>query len=147
MPSLKRLKQHKILLDTHVWIWMVEGDPKIKASARKAIETAKTVFLSPISVWEIGMLVQSGRVELELDRLDWVEQSIEIAGFEVAPISPKIAIQSTRLPGTIHGDPADRLLIAAAHELNAVLVTCDRKILEYGRGNYIHVFDPTSSNY
>lgn len=144
MPSLKRLKQHKILLDTHVWIWMVEGDSKINASARKAIETAKCVFISPISIWEIGMLVQSGRVELELDRLDWVEKSIEIAGFEVASISSKIAIQSTRLPGTIHGDPADRLLIATAHELNAVLVTCDRKILEYGRGNYIHVYDPTT---
>ncbi len=84
-------------------------------------------------------------MERELDRLDWVDKSIEVAELEVAPISPKIAIQSTRLPGTIHGDSSDRLLIATAHELNAVLVTCDRKILEYGRGNYIHVYDPTAS--
>lgn len=58
-------------------------------------------------------------------------------------ISPKAAIQSSRLPGTIQGDPSDRIIIATAHEENAVLVTRDEKILEYGLDKFISVFDPT----
>ena len=58
------------------------------------------------------------------------------------PITPRIAIQSTRLPENAHGDPADKILIATAHECNAVLVTHDQKILEYGKGRFIYVYDP-----
>ena len=145
MPLLKSLKQHKLLLDTHTWIWIIEGNPKIKSSARKSIKNAKHIFISPISIWEIGMLVERKRIELELDRLDWVEKMMEVAGIEIAPITPSIAMQSTRLPGNVHGDPADRLLISTAHEINAVLVTCDRKILDYGRDKYIHAYDPSMS--
>jgi PIN domain nuclease of toxin-antitoxin system len=57
-------------------------------------------------------------------------------------MTPKIAIQSTRLPGIIHGDPADRILTATAHEENAVLVTCDEKLLKYGEENFISVYNP-----
>lgn len=142
MPLIKRLKQHALLLDTHIWIWLVEGSSKIKPFARKAIEDAETLFISPISIWEFGMLVEHHRVEVEMDRLDWIERSIIAAGLEIAPINPRVAIQSTRLPGEMHGDPADRLLVATAHEISAVLVTCERKILQFGRGRFITAFNP-----
>jgi PIN domain nuclease of toxin-antitoxin system len=58
------------------------------------------------------------------------------------PITPRIAIQSTRLPGAIHGDPADRILVATAHECNSVLVTCDEKLLAYGKDKFVNVHDP-----
>jgi PIN domain nuclease of toxin-antitoxin system len=100
------------------------------------------ILISPISIWEIGMLVEKNRISIEMDVLDWVEQSLEGSGTKLVPISPRVAIQSSRLPGIIHGDPADRILVATAFEENAVLVTCDRQLLEYGKGRFISVYNP-----
>lgn len=145
MPILKQIEQHKILLDTHVWIWLLEGNPELSSKFIKAIEINKgfdRTFISPISIWELGMLVEKKRIRLEMDSLDWVNQSLNKTGINLIPISPLIAIQSTRLPGHVHGDPADRILMASAHVENAVLVTCDQKILDYGEDRFISVFCP-----
>ena len=91
------------------------------------------------------MLVEKKRINIEMDVLDWVEQALDTPGIELCPICPRIAIQSTRLEAEIHGDPVDRLLIATASEKNAVLVTCDQKILQYGNGKLITVFNPSKS--
>ncbi len=146
MPILKQLKQHKILLDTHVWLWAMTGSSILKSSFCEAYEKilkSNGVIISPLSIWEMGMLVEKNRIEMEMDVMDWVNQALEIPGTQLCPITPRIAIQSTRLPGDIHGDPVDRLLIATAHEENAVLVTCDKKILAFGAEKFIHVFDPS----
>ena len=148
MSLIKTLKQHKLVLDTHVWIWLISGDKLIKPTFVKSLEEIKKkskIFISPISIWEVGVLVEKKRIKLGMDRLEWVEQALEITGFEVCPITPKIAIQSTRLPGEVHGDPADRILITTAHETNAVLVTCDKKILDYGKDRYLNVYNPCRS--
>ena len=145
MPIVNQIKQHKILLDTHVWIWLMAGDASLSLHFRRAIARCKEhdgIIISPISVWEIGMLVEKKRILLDMDCLDWVEQSLESPGITLVPITPRIAIQSTRLPDEIHGDPADRLLVATAHELNAVLITCDEKLLRYGKYKYISVHNP-----
>lgn len=145
MPVYKNLKQHKLLFDTHVWIWLMLGNECLSTSFRQAVEKYKEkelLFLSAISVWELGMLVERKRIELEIDCLDWVEQALEGSEITLLPLIPRIAIQSTRLPDNPHGDPADRILIATAHEHRAVLVTHDQKILEYGKGQFIGVFDP-----
>ena len=63
-------------------------------------------------------------------------------GFKLVPLSPKIAIESTRLPEQFHGDPADRILIATAREENAVLITYDTKLLIYGHDRFFSVHDP-----
>ncbi|MCB1118820.1 MAG: type II toxin-antitoxin system VapC family toxin [Chlamydiia bacterium] len=143
MPALKKLGQHKLLLDTHIWLWTVLKNPKLGThyidSLKPAVENHR-LYVSPISVWEISMLVAKKRVELEMDCLDWVEKSLR--KILLTPFSPRIAVQSTRLPGLNHGDPADRILIATARELNAVLITHDQKLLEFGQGNFISVFDP-----
>ncbi len=148
MPIIKQLKQHKILLDTHVWIWVMTGNSCLRDSFCKSFEMiAKMdgVLISPISIWEVGMLVEKKRIEIEMDVLAWVDQALDSVGIQLAPITPRIAIQSSRLPGTLHADPADRLLIATAHEENAVLVTCDEKILGYGQDKFISVHNPTKS--
>lgn len=145
MPIYKQLKQHTILLDTHVWLWLMMGNEKLSNSFKKAVDRNienESILISAISLWELGMLVEKKRIELEMDCLDWVEQALENRGINLMPITPRIAIQSTRLPEEIHGDPADKILIATAHEHNAVLVTHDQKILEYGKGRFINVFDP-----
>jgi len=145
MPIFKKLKLHKILLDTHVWIWLMMGDERLSKPFIKSIEQASAreeVFVSAISIWEIGMLVERGRITLEMDCLDWVKQALDSPGISLIPITPEIAIQSSRLPDNSHGDPADRLIMATAFENKAILVTHDQKIIMYGKGQFIDVFDP-----
>ena len=92
------------------------------------------------------MLAEQKRIHLEIDCLDWVEQAFASSNITLIPLTPRIAIQSTRLPETPHGDPADRILIATAHEEGAVLVTCDQKLLEYGQGRFVNVHDPSKKS-
>jgi PIN domain nuclease of toxin-antitoxin system len=145
MPVYKSLKKHKLLLDTHVWIWLMLGDERLNLSFRHIVEQYKEkelIFVSAISVWELGMLVERKRIQLEIDCLDWVEQAFTSSNVNLISLTPRVAIQSTRLPETPHGDPADRILIATAHEYNAVLITHDQKILDYGKSKFIGVYDP-----
>lgn len=146
MPILKSLKRHRILLDTHVFVWIMNDTPLLTKAFKesfKAIFKTRGALLSPMSIWEIGMLVDKKRIEIDMDVLDWVNKALDVPGMFVCPISPRIAIQSTRLPGEVHLDPVDRLLIATAYEENAALVTCDKKILDYGKGKFIAVFNPS----
>lgn len=146
MPIIKEIKQHKLVLDTHVWLWLMMGSPELSRSFRQGIEQSQKhhgVLVSIISTWEIGMLAERKRIQLDMDPLDWVLQALDFPGMRLVQMSPRIAIQSTRLPGTIHGDPADRILVSTAHEENAVLVTCDKKLLEYGEDKFITVYDPS----
>jgi len=145
MPIVKTLRQHKILLDTHVWLWYSSETKTFSQAFQNAIEFNRdrhSMLISPLSIWEIGMLSEKGRIRLGMDPLDWVIQSLEATRFRVLPISPKIAIESARLPGHSHGDPVDRILIATAHEENAVLVTCDEKILSYSLDKYLSAHNP-----
>ena len=145
MPIVKTLKQHKILLDTHIWIWFSTQTKVFSQAFQNVIEFNRgrhTVLLSPLSIWEIGMLSERGRIKLGMDPLDWVIQSLDSTRFRVVPISPKIAIESSRLPGESHSDPVDRILIATSHEENAVLVTCDEKILSYSLDKYVSAHNP-----
>ncbi len=146
MPIVKEIKQHKILLDTHVWIWVAQGNPIVAPAARKAIDRAQQrehLLISPISIWEISKLVERKRIILEMDMTDWLKQWVELPGILTADFSFQVAVLSNRLPGIIHSDPADRILIASAYEEHAVLVTADEKILKYGEDPFISVYDPT----
>jgi PIN domain nuclease of toxin-antitoxin system len=67
------------------------------------------------------MLSERGRLNFEVDCLDWIEQAIVNSNVEVLPLSPRIAIESSRLPGIIHVDPTDRILIATAYDIKAIL--------------------------
>jgi PIN domain nuclease of toxin-antitoxin system len=146
MPIIKTIQKYKLVLDTHVWIWLLIGSQKLSVSFRKAINHAQehdAILISPISIWEVGMLVAKRRIELEKDTLDFIEEALNLPGFRLTPITPKIAILSTRLPGGINSDPADRILISTTHEENAILVTCDSNLIEYGKDKFINVHDPS----
>ena len=69
----------------------------------------------------------------------WVKRAPAAPGLELAPLTPEIAIESTRLPGEFHGDPADRVLVATARLMGAALLTRDRQIIEYGRQRYARI--------
>ncbi len=146
MPILKVIKHHKLVLDTHVLLWLMMGSSQLSTSFRHAIIHSQTnygVLISAISIWEIGMLAEKKRIQLDMDVIDWILQALDFPGIRLVPLSPKIAIQSTRLPGIIQADPADRILVATAYEENAVLVTCDEKLLQYGKDKFISTYDPT----
>lgn len=145
MPIVKHLREHRMLLDTHVWLGLVTGNPIFSQTFIKAADYAaeqERILVAPISIWEIGMLVEKKRIILNKEPLDWVNQALEDYGFRLTPFSPKIAIESTRIPDLVHADPADRILIATAHEENAILITCDEKILTYGQDRFVSCHDP-----
>lgn len=124
-----------IVLDTHVLIWWVSGDSRLSASAQQAIEQEMArqgdILVSAISAWEIAMLVEKGRLALTMDLDEWLDTVESIETVTLVPITPRVAVQSTRLPGDFHADPADRLIVALTRETNATLLTADGKIQAY----------------
>jgi len=134
-----------MLLDTHVWVWFVAGDAsKLTSRVVSRIERAVRdgrCLVSVISVWELAMLEAKGRLRLGGAVDAWVAASRRPPGVAVAELSPEIAIESTRLPGDVHGDPAERMLIATSRVLGAVLVTCDERILSYASDGYVRTLD------
>lgn len=132
-----------LLLDTHIWIWLMNGDAqKLSQACRDAIDQSSNggkLRISAISVWEVGMLEVKGRIRLSKSCLDWVQEALSAPGTHLLPLTPEIAVESSRLPGNFHGDPADRILAAAARILEATLVTKDTKLIEYGNQGFFGV--------
>ena len=124
-----------IVLDTHALVWWVSDDRQLSARARKVIEKELTgdaqLLVSAISAWEIAMLVARGRLALTMDIDDWLETVASIEGIAFVPVDTDLAVQSVRLPGNFHQDPADRMIVALARHHAAPLVTADEKIRAY----------------
>ncbi|MEO5574097.1 MAG: type II toxin-antitoxin system VapC family toxin [Gammaproteobacteria bacterium] len=136
-------KPSLLLLDTHAWIWLMNGDKgKFSTASRKAIEQASRraeLRVSVMSVWEVAMLEAKGRLKLSQSCDDWVGAALTAPGVSLVPLSSDAAIESSRLPGGFHGDPVDRILVATARQLGATLVTQDDKIIQYGKQHYVSV--------
>jgi PIN domain nuclease of toxin-antitoxin system len=124
-----------LLLDTHVWIWAAEQrEDELSARMLRLIDSASqrgSVLISAISIWEIAMLAERGRIVLSVDPLQWIETAASVPGVRVIELTPRIAVGSAHLPGNPHADPADRILMATARDAGARLVTRDRRILQY----------------
>jgi len=134
-------KTAPLLLDTHYWIWLQVGArEEIEGRALRAIEQAAAggcLLLSVISVWELGLLEAKGRIRLRLPVEQWVTEALSTPGLSVAPLTPEIALDSSRLPGSFHGDPADRIIVATARRTGAHLLSRDQKMLAYGRQRHV----------
>ena len=129
-----------LVLDTHVLVWLVNGSPRLGVKAKRLIDRAgvqNEIFVSAITPMEIGMLVAKSRLALSKDVLDWINEALTRPGIALVPLLPEIAVAGTRLPGSPHGDPADKLIIATARHLGAPVVTADRKILTYSRQGHL----------
>lgn len=85
------------------------------------------------------MLVSKGRLALDRDVGDWVQSAAHLPGIRLEPITPEIAVASTRLPWEMHADPADRLIAATARHLGATLITMDQEMLGFGAAGHIRV--------
>ena len=121
-----------ILLDTHALIWWMEGSGRLSEGAAAAIEEHAPALVSPISFWELAVLVERERISIDRDLSRWCRDLLASAAAEVAPLPPSAAISAARLLG-FHGDPADRFIYATARELGIPLVSKDAKIRDYAR--------------
>ena len=128
-----------ILLDTCTLLWTINSDPILPA-ARKEISRAASaggLYVSPISAWEIGLLVRRGRLELQVAAESYIDRVFRLPGVRVATLTPGIAVRSSYLPGELHEDPADRLLVATAIVMGLKLITRDRRLLDYGARGFV----------
>jgi PIN domain nuclease of toxin-antitoxin system len=129
-----------VLLDTCAAIWIMKRMPLSMASRKivqKAYSANAGVFVSPLTAWEVGMLVSKGRLTLTIPPEVWFSTLIEMPGIRLAPLTPAILLASTALPGTPPSDPADRIIAATARVHGYVVITRDGKLLEYAREGHI----------
>ena len=125
-----------IVLDTHAWIWFVNDPRQLSAAARRAIKGAmskRSIYISTISAWEVALLAASGRIELTIDVQDWIAKSEALPFFSFVPVDNTIFLRSVFLPGPLHADPADRVIIATAIMKGIPIVTKDEKIRNYSK--------------
>lgn len=123
-----------ILLDTHIWLWLLHQPNQLSSQAQKIIDTKELqngLLVSAISVWEIAVKSSIGKLNLPLPIEEWYQLAQTHSGIVIEPLSPVDAIASTQLPSNFHKDPADRILVAIARRYSIPLVTCDAKIINY----------------
>ena len=122
------------LLDTHAWVWWVSEDRRLSGPARRTIDKAAAgdrLWLSFISIWEVAKKVEKGQLVLDRPLDNWLDLATDRAGLHLAELTRPVLIESCRLPGPFHGDPADQIIVATARDRDAVLVTKDRQIHQY----------------
>jgi PIN domain nuclease of toxin-antitoxin system len=118
----------RLLLDTHIYLWVVMDSPRLTAAARRAIESAEQAFVSAASIWEIGIKARLGKIEAEPDQL---VAAIDSSGFVELPVRAVHAAVAANLP-MHHHDPFDRLLVAQAVSEPLRLLTADAVLARYG---------------
>ena len=135
-----RMSESWVLLDTHVWLWLAQSNDRLlDTPGYDAIVKARIsggIFISIISVWEVGMLAAKGRILPRQDYRSWIEKGLSGSFVRLQPMTTGIAIESSNLPGNFPADPADRILVATARELNIPLITADANILAYSNQGY-----------
>jgi PIN domain nuclease of toxin-antitoxin system len=121
-----------LLLDTHIWIWLVAGTGELTAESRRMIGR-----IAAISLWEIALLAARSRILLGKSTASWFEEALADPGPTIEALTVPIAVESYALPGAFHGDPADRLIVATARVTGAALMTRDRRILAYAARGHL----------
>lgn len=120
-----------IVLDTHAWVWWAVSSPTLSKKAATAIRSARTVYVSAVSCWEVAMLVAKGRLVFDRDVEVWMELALRLPGIQLAHLSPRIAVRSARLEEGFLGDPADSIIVATALEYGCSIVSKDERIHSY----------------
>jgi PIN domain nuclease of toxin-antitoxin system len=123
-----------IIIDTHIWLWLLHDLSQLSNAAREQIEIEEPengILVSAISVWEIAVKSSLGKLALPLSIDDWYTLAKSHSGTVIEALNPEDAIASTQLPGDFHKDPVDRIIVAMARRYDVPLITCDNNILKY----------------
>ena len=120
----------RLLLDTHIWIWSFVAPDKLGKRVVQALKDEENeLWLSPISIWELSMLVKKQRIELGEDLDGWVSKALAQTMFREAPITNEVALEVSRIQFS-HSDPADHFIAASAKVFDLTLVTADPRLLK-----------------
>ena len=136
----KTSEARPLLLDTHIWLWVVAGSTELSTPARQAIDKAAAegaLRIAAISLWEIALLASRGRIVLGKSISLWLDEAMAEPGPAIEPHNQQVAIESYALPEVFHPDPADRMIVATARVTGAVLMTRDRQILDYAARGHL----------
>jgi PIN domain nuclease of toxin-antitoxin system len=120
------------VLDTHAWVaWMIGGSdlPAATRDALDGLTPEMRPYLSAISLWEVAMLVDLGRLSLSMPLVEWLSIAAHPRTVKLVPITPAIAAGTAALPSAFHRDPADRIIVATCLALDAPLLTHDKLIM------------------
>jgi PIN domain nuclease of toxin-antitoxin system len=124
-----------ILLDTHALIWWVADPERIPTRSKRAISASirdgESIAVSSVSIWEIAMLVDRGRLALTMDADAWITRVEALPFLTFIPVDNHIAARSVRLVPFPNRDPADRMIVATALGHGASLVTADLALQRY----------------
>jgi len=120
----------KLLLDTHIWVWSVLDPGRLSARvARQLVNPENEIWLSAVSVWELRLLHDKGRLKLMPDAVSWIQDNLARLNIREAPLTFEVAlaISSLNLP---HNDPADGFIAATAKVFGLTLVTADEQLFK-----------------
>lgn len=121
-----------LLLDTHVLIWAESQDGQLGEVTRQLLlDASNNILVSPVSSLEISRLISLERLHFSKSFNDWLKEARLHLGFQDAEFNHAMAIRSYELSGDFHKDPADRMLVATAMELDCHVLTADDLILNY----------------
>jgi PIN domain nuclease of toxin-antitoxin system len=130
----------RLLLDTHVLIWLVEGLDDLPPASLGVIDEATRshgIAASAISFWEVAMLVARGRISLSKPIREWRAEVLAAPGLDEIAVTGAVGIESVQLPGSMHDDPADRIIVATARLEGLKLATRDRRLLGYAEAGHL----------
>jgi len=117
----------ELLLDTHIYLWLVSGDERLSTDAEMLISNADAVYVSSASFWEIAIKVRSGKLRADLVELLC---DLESNGLQILPVFAHHASVVSTMP-EYHKDPFDRMLVAQAISENFYLMTADQQLTQY----------------
>jgi PIN domain nuclease of toxin-antitoxin system len=129
-----------ILLDTCAVIWTGNNEdlsPQATDILDRNADEGIRDFVSPVTAWEIGMLVSRSRMRLPMKVTDWFSTYLTNSLFALTEMSPEILVASSFLPETPPRDPFDRIIIATAREYGLRIMTRDRLILNYAEQGHV----------
>lgn len=118
-----------LLLDTHIWYWYLSGSERLPTGLKNLLDSSpsRSCWLSPISVWELGLLVRRGRVKMDQDYRRWLATASKHFPLKDASLTREVSLRSLEID-LPHRDPADRFLAATAQTYDLTLLTVDRHL-------------------
>lgn len=121
----------RYLLDTCAWLDGVNDPLRLSPAVRALLRQQTSLRVASISLLEVARKAETGHLILGAPVERWFEVALPPARIWTLPITPAIAVESSRLPAPFHKDPADRLIVATARVHGLTVITSDSKILEY----------------
>ena len=133
-----------VLLDTCAAIWLMNGD-RMSAQSRASVVAAQTanlgVYVSPMTAWEIAILVSKNKLQLSLSPEAWFDALLGFTGVRLAALLPRVLIASAGLPGAAPRDPVDRIIAATGRTFGYAIVTRNGDLSRYARAGHIEAIE------